>query len=295
MADSALNYFVARGTAAERAAFTPAPPTPASGPDPLHIFYETDTGDLYGWDGAAWDQLNTGGGGLVDGDYGDITVSGSGTVMNIDATAVGTAEIANDAVTFAKIQNTSAASKLIGRGSASGAGDVEEITVGTGLSISGTTLNVSGLVELDYYNFASGALSTREVDVTGYKEITIVGYGLVHAASVQRVIQVSVDGGSTWFTTSGDYETVADTGIGTAGTAFIVHNTATASARNIALKILNNSGRIPVVADNATRQTQQQFVASATAINRIRLGGMSGGVINAGNFTAGTLQVLGRI
>lgn len=61
MADSALNYFVARGTNAERVAFTPVPPTPASGPDPLHIFYETDTGDTFAWDGSAWDQVNTAG------------------------------------------------------------------------------------------------------------------------------------------------------------------------------------------------------------------------------------------
>ena len=38
-----------------------------------------------------------------------------------------TSGIDDDAVTYAKIQNVSAASKLLGRGSASGAGDVEEI------------------------------------------------------------------------------------------------------------------------------------------------------------------------
>ena len=42
---------------------------------------------------------------IPDGDYGDITVSSSGTVWNIDPSAVGTTEIANDAVTFAKMQN----------------------------------------------------------------------------------------------------------------------------------------------------------------------------------------------
>lgn len=51
--------------------------------------------------------------------------------------------IANDAVTYAKMQNVSAASKLLGRGSAAGAGDVEEITIGSGLTLTGTSLSAS--------------------------------------------------------------------------------------------------------------------------------------------------------
>ena len=47
-----------------------------------------------------------GGGGLSDGDYGDITVSGGATVLTID----------NDVVTYAKMQNVSAADRLLGRG-----------------------------------------------------------------------------------------------------------------------------------------------------------------------------------
>jgi hypothetical protein len=70
--------------------------------------------------------------GVSDGDKGDITVSGTGATWTID----------NDVVTYAKMQNVSAASKLLGRGD-SGAGDTQEITLGTGLSMSGTTLNSS--------------------------------------------------------------------------------------------------------------------------------------------------------
>lgn len=61
MTDSAFNQFVNYGTNADRLAYTPSPPTPASGPLPLYIWYETDTGDTYAYD-TAWHKINTGGG-----------------------------------------------------------------------------------------------------------------------------------------------------------------------------------------------------------------------------------------
>ena len=52
--------------------------------------------------------------------------NGSGWQLTSDS-VVGTTNIANDAVTYAKIQNVSATDKLLGRSTA-GAGDIEEIT-----------------------------------------------------------------------------------------------------------------------------------------------------------------------
>lgn len=76
------------------------------------------------------------------------TTLGFGQVATggIADSAVTTAKINNDAVTYAKIQNVSTNNRLLGRATA-GAGDVEEITLGTGLSFTGTTLNVSGFVD----------------------------------------------------------------------------------------------------------------------------------------------------
>jgi hypothetical protein len=78
-----------------------------------------------------------------------VEFSGSGirrSALTGDVTASAgsnTTTIANDAVSYAKMQNVSAASKLLGRGD-SGSGDVQEITLGTGLSMSGTTLSATG-------------------------------------------------------------------------------------------------------------------------------------------------------
>lgn len=67
--------------------------------------------------GAASVTPSTPSSGLTDGDYGDITVGGSGTTMTID----------NDVVSYAKIQNVVNNNRILGRISGAN-GDVEELT-----------------------------------------------------------------------------------------------------------------------------------------------------------------------
>ncbi len=73
-------------------------------------------------------------------------LTASSTVSVADGGAGGTATLAvpDNAITFAKLQDISAASRLLGRGSAAGAGDPEEIILGAGLTMTGTTLDTAG-------------------------------------------------------------------------------------------------------------------------------------------------------
>ncbi len=84
-----------------------------------------------------------------------ITVNTNSIQVNVDGTTIevssgirvkdggiSTAKIAADAVTFAKMQNI-ATNKLLGRSTAS-TGDIEELTIGTGLSLSGGELSATG-------------------------------------------------------------------------------------------------------------------------------------------------------
>jgi hypothetical protein len=68
-----------------------------------------------------------------------------GNTLSVATGGVGTAQLAADAVTWAKVQNVSAASRVLGRGSAAGAGDVEELTPTGGIEVSGTNLQRSAL------------------------------------------------------------------------------------------------------------------------------------------------------
>lgn len=72
---------------------------------------------------------------------GDQTITLTGDVTGTGTTTFATT-IANDSVTYAKMQNVTTA-RLLGRATA-GSGDMEEITLGTNLSYTGTTLNAAG-------------------------------------------------------------------------------------------------------------------------------------------------------
>lgn len=141
---------------------------------------------------------------------GDVTAGpGSGSqVATIPNNTIVTAKILNGAVTYAKMQDVSAISKLLGRGAAAGAGDPEEITLGTNLSMSGTTLNAaggggsSGLVLVAEKTGAGSHLTFLNTEITSTYDAYLFQFQAVVPSvdDSQIAMQVSTDNGANWQT-----------------------------------------------------------------------------------------------
>lgn len=79
---------------------------------------------------------------------------------------------------LSNLAQSSAASKLLGRGSASGAGDFQEITLGSGLTMSGTTLSASGSGSTDAQIFTTNGTWTNPSPSTARRVfVRLVGGG----------------------------------------------------------------------------------------------------------------------
>lgn len=116
---------------------------------------------------------------IADATYGDIVVTASGATWTVGNLAITTGKIAASAVTLAKIANASANSKLLGSGDAGSGAAYAEITLGSGLTMTGTTLAAS-----------AGAITVKEEGsnlTTALTSIDLVGGGVTGTNSTGAV------------------------------------------------------------------------------------------------------------
>jgi hypothetical protein len=234
----------------------------------------------------------TGSGGIQTSAFtGDVTKGAGGTAQTI----------ATSAVTYAKIQDVSAASRLLGRGAGAGAGVTQEISLGTGLSMSGTTLS------------ASAAGTVTSVDASGGTTgLTFSGGPVTTTGTLTLAGTLDVANGGTGATTAagaltslGAYPNSNPAGYtANAGT---VTNVSASGGANISVA---TGSTTPVISQVAATTTQNGYMTSAqaTKLDGIAAGasvasvGVSGGttglttsggpITSSGTITlAGTLSV----
>lgn len=123
---------------------------------------------------------------ITDADYGDITVTSTGSVWTID----------NDVVTFAKMQNVNTGI-LLGRSTAS-TGNVEEISIGSGLTLAGGVLSSNSQKTLiGVTTFTSSGTWTKPAGCTAVLVYTVgAGGGGAGADASSSEAAVGSGGGS---------------------------------------------------------------------------------------------------
>ena len=206
-----------------------------------------------------------GGGAVADGDYGAISVTGG--VWSIDVNAVGTTEIADGAVTLAKLD----AAAVITSGETIAANDVD------------TAFPTAAAVK-DYADIAfTGPVATTSgasVDLStaipaGVRRITVLLRGVSTSSTSQLRIRVG-DGA---FVTAGYLSTAwsNNTSVTTATDAFVLTaNAAAASVLNGEIRLTHVGGNNWVLSGNVAASGANASVATgqltlSSALNRLQL------------------------
>ena len=168
-----------------------------------------------------------------------------------DVTGATALTIANDAVTYAKMQNVSAASRLLGRGSAAGAGDTQELTLGTGLALTGTVL--SATAGLPYFQSSSAEAVDTTSSTTYVQKLTFTTssltagdyridfYGEVRTSgnNIDVGVQLGVDNIEVCLSENA----VRDSGLYEARSGFVV-KTLTAATHKLDINVKVQSGTL---------------------------------------------------
>lgn len=197
-------------------------------------------------------------------------------------------------VAFATIKAASAASRILGRGAAGGAGDFEELTLGSGLSLTGTVLSATATGggaawTLVYEQVLAAQQNYDFIGLSAYNEIFIAGYNIAKGSAVTQCL-VSTDNGSTFLSSSGDYQTIdnttgsqaADTSMSCSG------NNATTHSIMRLISFFNTTKPKFSGVMNSSGSNWSYIIPTASALNAIRVR------THQNTFTSGTIRIYGR-
>lgn len=142
------------------------------------------------------------------------------------------------------------------------------------------------------WTYSVNVANVDVINLGGYTDLMVVARSMTSSISGNRQIVVSTNNGVSYFTTSGDYTTITDSGVEANGAALLIHDTASLSARSLVGTILGSGvtgGPKLGIGTGAGFNQKRLFIANTSPINAIRL--LPGG---GGNLTAGSLFVFGR-
>lgn len=130
-------------------------------------------------------------------------------------------------------------------------------------------------------------VSELDFDVTSYSDLLIIGSSVSTSSSGFRNVIVSTDGGSSFYSSSGDYITIASAGTTSSEISFGGQSASTTAARSFWVNIQG----IGVTGTHKQGQSNigdRTFVGSTDPITHIRV------QTTAGTFSGGSLYVIGR-
>lgn len=174
-----------------------------------------------------------------------------------------------------------------------GTGDWEPAAPsGGGWELAGAGQTATGV----YDHAVDGTKATVDfTGLAGYTDFLIVTRNVTKSSTGLTVLQVSVNNGSSFYTTSGDYVFVTNAGVESNNpyfAAFHVTNATAARSGVIHLPAAGASGgpktSIPVTVGTGSGDGHRLFVASTSPINALRILG------SAGNINGGAIYVYAR-
>jgi len=177
------------------------------------FFYATDTKELFYDDGFLWNLITTEWTAIINKSVVNADVSASAAIAESKLAlnfptharqhALNSASDHTGRLPFTMIDQATAGSRLLGRGT-SGSGDWEEISLGTGLSMSGTSLNASGggltvasKTADESNSTTTGAdISNLTVSLSANQVFHFHAYLVASAAATTTGIQLGINGPS---------------------------------------------------------------------------------------------------